>query len=66
LRYDSSRTNREYLLDLRGAPDLAAVFRQAARPYERAWYGQLPVSGVEAEQILGMCRQLVTPDASPQ
>ena len=65
LRYDSSRTNREYLFDLRGVPDLAAVFRDAARPYERAWYGQLPVTSVEAEELLGRCRRLVTSEGSP-
>lgn len=59
LRYDRSRTNREYLSDLREVPHLAVIFREATRPYERAWYGQAPVTNAETEYVLGVCRQLV-------
>jgi hypothetical protein len=59
LRYDRSRTNREYQTDLRNVPDLARVFREATRPYERAWYGRVPVTSAETERMLGICGQLV-------
>jgi hypothetical protein len=59
LRYDRSRTNREYLADLAASPELAAIFRSAARPYERAWYGCLPVTGDDADRMVGICSPLV-------
>jgi hypothetical protein len=64
LRYDRSRTNREYLNDLRDLPHLAVVFRDAAQPYERAWYGKVPVTLAEAEQLLGLCGRVVAPEVS--
>src|SRR5437899_2442550 len=61
LRYDPSRTNREYERDLRPEPSLATMFGEVATPYERAWYGRYPAEGREAERVLTLCRQLVNP-----
>lgn len=59
LRYDPSRTNREYYHDLVGNPEVAQLFLEAARPFERAWYGQRDVDRAEAEEVLAVCRGAV-------
>jgi hypothetical protein len=61
LRYDPSRTNREYQHDLHKEPGLANVFGEVARPFERAWYGAYPAERHEAERVLALCRGLVSP-----
>ena len=40
LRYDTTRTNREYQMELRPSSEIAACFGQLARIYERVWYGR--------------------------
>jgi hypothetical protein len=39
LRYDRSRTNREYLGSIRHKPELAAIFRDVVEVFDRVWYG---------------------------
>ncbi len=60
LRYDPTRTNREYQIDLRPRPDLAALFGDIARPFERVWYGQQSATPGEAERVLEWCRPIVS------
>ena len=55
LRYDTTRTNREYQRDLRQTPELAARFGQLARIYERVWYGRMSAGPAEAEQAIRLC-----------
>jgi hypothetical protein len=55
LRYDTTRTNREYQRDLRQTPELAACFGQLARIYERVWYGRMSAGPAEAEQAIRLC-----------
>ena len=59
LRYDTTRTNREYQRELRHTSDLAASFGQLARIYERVWYGRMPAGRDEAERAIGLCRALL-------
>jgi hypothetical protein len=58
LRYDTTRTNREYQMELRHASDLAAGFGKLARIYERVWYGRVPAGRDLAEQAISLCRSL--------
>ena len=55
LRYDTTRTNREYQRELRPWSELAACFGQLARIYERVWYGRVPAGRAEAEQAIRLC-----------
>ena len=55
LRYDPTRTNREYQADLRPRADLAACFGQLARIYERVWYGRLAAGADDAERAVSLC-----------
>jgi Domain of unknown function (DUF4129) len=55
LRYDTTRTNREYQRELRQTPELAACFGQLARIYERVWYGRMSAGRDEAEQAIRLC-----------
>jgi hypothetical protein len=64
LRYDPTRTNREYQAQLRSEAELARVFGQVALPYERVWYGRLPATPGDAEQALGLCRTVLGEGAS--
>jgi hypothetical protein len=59
LRYDTTRTNREYQGELRSHKELAASFGQLARIYERVWYGRESAGPAEAEQAIGLCRLLI-------
>ncbi len=65
LRYDASRTNREYQADLRPRPELASLFGEVARPFERVWYGGMPAVPGEAERVLEACRPIVTGEVVP-
>ena len=67
LRYDTSRTNREYQRELRDRAELAASFGRLARIYERVWYGGSPAGREEAEQALGLCRTMIAgEDLAPE
>jgi hypothetical protein len=59
LRYDPTRTNREYQGELRRTTDLAACFGQLARIYERVWYGRLPAGRAEAEEAIRLCGSVI-------
>lgn len=39
LRYDRSRTNREYLRNVAHLPQLAAILREVIEIFDRVWYG---------------------------
>ncbi|MEM7030471.1 MAG: DUF4129 domain-containing protein [Chloroflexota bacterium] len=43
LRYDRSRTNREYLRSVADTPDLAQTLREVIDIFDRTWYGFQPV-----------------------
>lgn len=43
LRYDRSKTNREYLRSLASQPALAAVLREVIDVFDRVWYGFQPL-----------------------
>jgi hypothetical protein len=59
LRYSRGRTNSEYSRDLRGQPSLATDFRGVALPFERAQYGKIEPSRIEARQAIAVCRSLL-------
>jgi hypothetical protein len=59
LRYDATRTNREYQRELRRTEDIAAGFGQLARIYERVWYGRMPAGRAEAEQAMSLCGSMI-------
>jgi hypothetical protein len=54
LRYDHTRTNREYQRELREQADVAAPFGEVARIYERVWYGRWPAGQAEAERAISV------------
>jgi hypothetical protein len=39
LRYDRSKTNREYLRSIAGHPELASVLKEVVDVFDRVWYG---------------------------
>jgi hypothetical protein len=59
LRYDTTRTNREYQRELRQRSDLAGCFGQLARIYERVWYGRLRAGRTDAELALELCGSVI-------
>jgi hypothetical protein len=59
LRYDTTRTNREYHRELRPRADLAATFGQLARIYDRVWYGRASAGVAEAEQAISLCGSVI-------
>ena len=67
LRYDTTRTNREYQVELRHRSELAACFGQLARIYERVWYGRVPAGRAEAEQAISLCGSVINrEDLAPE
>jgi hypothetical protein len=66
LRYDPSRTNREYEQDLKHESEILSVFHQVARPYERVWYGRYPADRPEVERVFVLCRRLVGKERAAQ
>jgi hypothetical protein len=67
LRYDTTRTNREYQRELRGESELAACFGQLARIYERVWYGRVSAGRAEAEQAIRLCGSVINgEDPAPE
>lgn len=55
LKYDPSRSNREYQRDLRGRPESASIFRAAADPFERCWYGGRDLSAAQVQNVIALC-----------
>jgi Domain of unknown function (DUF4129) len=67
LRYDTSRTNREYQMELRHATELAALFGRLARIYDRVWYGRVSAGRAEAEEAIHLCGSAInTEDLAPE
>ncbi|NOX56076.1 MAG: DUF4129 domain-containing protein [Planctomycetes bacterium] len=63
LRYDPSRTNREYFRELRLRPAAADQFRILAAEFERAWYGGRTVERDRAGKVLASCERLLSEGA---
>jgi len=59
LRFDPTRTNREYERELRPRPELAAEFGRSAKIYERVWYGGQSPRAQDAEQVMALCSALI-------
>ncbi len=59
LRYDTSRTNREYQRELTPSAEIAAGFGRLARIYDRVWYGGRPAGREDAEQAIGLCHTMI-------
>jgi hypothetical protein len=59
LRFDPTRTNREYQRELHERSELATRFGELARIYERVWYGRVPAGRVEAEAAINLCGSLI-------
>lgn len=59
LRYDTTRTNREYQKELRNMAELSATFGQLAKVYDRVWYGGAPAGRGDAERAILLCRSLI-------
>jgi hypothetical protein len=59
LRYDTTRTNREYQRELRQRAELAARFGQLARIYDRVWYGLEAAHAADAEQAISLCGSVI-------
>lgn len=51
LRYDRSRTNREYLRSIGTSPELAGSLRDIIDVFDRVWYGFQPVDADTFEQF---------------
>jgi hypothetical protein len=67
LRYDTTRTNREYQSELGRGSELAACFGQLARIYERVWYGRASAGRAEAEQAITLCGSAINrEDLAPE
>jgi hypothetical protein len=63
LRYDTTRTNREYRTELGPRPDLAERFGRLARIYERVWYGREPAGREQAEESIRLCASPIDGEA---
>jgi hypothetical protein len=59
LRYDTTRTNREYQLELAPACELAVCFGQVARIYDRTWYGRMTPGRADAERVIALCGSII-------
>jgi hypothetical protein len=59
LRYDTTRTNREYQRELCQRADLATCFGQLARIYDRVWYGRASAGAAEAERAISLCGSVI-------
>jgi hypothetical protein len=59
LRYDTTRTNREYQIELGHTSELAARFGQLARIYDRVWYGRVTPDRAAAELAINLCRSVI-------
>ncbi|MEM7113341.1 MAG: DUF4129 domain-containing protein [Chloroflexota bacterium] len=47
LRYDRSRTNREYLRSVAHKPELARILREVVEVFDSVWYGYQPLDKAE-------------------
>ena len=59
LKYDPSRSNREYQRDLQQWPDSVSRFRAAAAPFEQCWYGGRDLDIQQVENVIALCREWI-------
>ena len=59
LKYDPSRSNREYQRDLHPWPDSVSRFRAAAAPFEQCWYGGRDLDIQQVEKVIALCREWI-------
>ena len=50
LRYDRSKTNREYLRSVANNPEVAANLGELVNVFDRVWYGYQPIDQVTFER----------------
>lgn len=55
LKYDRSRSNREYQNDLRRWPESVVSFKAAAEPFERCWYGGRDLNSDQVQKVITLC-----------
>ena len=65
VRYDRSRTNREYLAQLRGKPT-HDTFVPVVETFERVWYGKRPLDAADFEQYEQQIMALRTREERPK
>ncbi|HWL09126.1 MAG TPA: DUF4129 domain-containing protein [Planctomicrobium sp.] len=60
LKYDRSKSNREYHRELRGNHNLTGPFRLISQAFERCWYGGYDVTAGEVAELILRCEQVGT------
>jgi hypothetical protein len=58
LRYDRSRTNREYLRSIQGRPQLALMLQAVVEVFDRVWYGYQSIDNERFSQYLEQVNRL--------
>lgn len=58
LRYDRSKTNREYLRNVRGSAELSTILTDVVDVFDRTWYGFQPLSSAEYNHYAAQVEQL--------
>lgn len=58
LRYDRSKTNREYLRSVANSPGLAATLREVIDVFDRVWYGYQPLDEASYARYAAQVTQL--------
>jgi hypothetical protein len=58
LRYDRSRTNREYLRSVAGEPELYSTLQSVVDVFDRVWYGFQPLDETAYERYQSQVRAL--------
>lgn len=58
LRYDRSRTNREYLRSVAHRPELAAILQEVVELFDRVWYGFQPLGQGDYERYAAQVEAL--------
>jgi hypothetical protein len=58
LRYDRSRTNREYLLSVAQSPKLAGALRSVIDVFDRVWYGFQPIDPGDYDRYVEQVSEL--------
>lgn len=50
LRYDRSKTNREYLRSVAGRPEILTSLREVVEVFDRVWYGYQPLEDADYQR----------------
>ncbi|MBN1310510.1 MAG: DUF4129 domain-containing protein [Anaerolineae bacterium] len=58
LRYDRSRTNREYLRSVAHRPELSTILRDVIDVFDRVWYGFQPIEPDDYDHYVKQVTQL--------